>query len=101
MYETAVGALVDQLVDTDPACCDRAGLASLVAVSQRVRAWLDAFDARVALHASRLADDGLCEPAAALLRGDGRCSSRDADRAARRAVVCGELPEVHDALAAG
>ena len=78
-----------------------AGLASLVATSQRVRAWLDAFDVRVAVHAARLADEGSCEPASALLTGGGRRSARDADAAARRATVCAELPEVHDALAAG
>ena len=56
-------ALVAELADADPACCDRTGLAELVATSQRVRAWFDAFDARIALHASRLADEGSCEPA--------------------------------------
>jgi hypothetical protein len=62
---------------------------------------LDAFDARIALHASRLSDEGSCEPAAALLTGCGRRSARDAETAARRAAVCADLPEVHDALAAG
>ena len=47
MYETTIAALVGELVNSDPAACDRDGLASLVAVSQRVRAWLDAFDARI------------------------------------------------------
>jgi hypothetical protein len=101
MYETGIVSLVDELAGTDPAACDRAGLASLVAVSQRVRSWLDAFDARVALHASRLASEGLCEPASSLLTGGGRRSVRDADAAARRATVCVQLPEVHDALACG
>jgi hypothetical protein len=62
---------------------------------------LDAFDVRVAVHAARLADAGACEPAASLLTGGGRRSVRDAETAARRASVCSELPEVHDALAAG
>ena len=93
--------MVGELADTDPATCDRADLASLVAVSQRVRAWLDAFDVRVAVHASRLAAEGSCEPASSLLTGGGRRSVRDADSAARRALVCAGLPEVHDALAGG
>ena len=101
MYETGVVTLVGELVDADPASCDRAGLAGLVAVSQRVRAWLDAFDVRLAVHASRLADEGACEPASSLLTGGGRRSTREADAAARRAMVCAQLPEVHDALAAG
>ena len=101
MYEPSVVALVGELADADPAACDRAGLASLVALSQRVRAWLDAFDVRVAVHASHLADHGSCEPASSLLTGGGRRSAREADAAARRATVCAQLPEVHDALAAG
>jgi hypothetical protein len=101
MYETEVVTLLGELAEADPAACDRAGLASLVAVSQRVRAWLDAFDVRVAVHAARLAEHGTCEPASALLTGGGRRSVRDADTAARRASLCADLPEVHDALAAG
>ena len=98
MYESTVSDLVAELVDADPAACDRSGLVALVAVSQRLRGWLDAFDA---LHASRLSHEGSCEPAASLLTGGGRRSVRDADAAARRAAVCAQLPEVHDALAAG
>ena len=55
MYEPGVVALIGELADADPAACDRAGLAELVERSQRVRAWLDAFDVRVAVHAARLA----------------------------------------------
>ena len=51
MYDTGVVALVAELVDADPAACDRAGLAELVAMSQKVRSWFDAFDARLAVHA--------------------------------------------------
>jgi len=101
MYDTGVVALVGELADTDPATCDRAGLAAMVTASQRVRAWLDAFDVRVAVHAARLASEGSCEPASALLTGGGRRSAREADAAARRATVCAQLPDVHDALSAG
>jgi len=101
MYESEVVTLIGELADADPAASDRTGLARLVERSQRVRGWLDAFDARIALHASRLAAEGSCEPASSLLTGGGRRSLRDADCAARRASVCAELPEVHDALAAG
>jgi len=94
-------ALVAELVDADPACCDRTGLAELVSTSQKLRSWLDAFDARIALHAARLSEEGSCEPAASLLTGGGRRSARDAEGAARRATVCAQLPEAHDALAAG
>jgi hypothetical protein len=72
-----------------------------VASSQRVRAWLDALDVRIAVHARRLADEGACEAPSALLAGGGRRAARDAEQAARRGEVCDLLPEVHDALAAG
>ena len=101
MFAAEIGALVAQLTAADPATCDRAALADLVNVSQRVRGWLDAFDARIALHATRLAAAGSCEPAATLLAAGGRRSSRDADAAARRGALCAEMAGVHDALAAG
>ena len=100
MCDTSVVALIGELVDADPAACDRAGLASLVALSQRVRAWLDAFDVRLAVHAARLAEqEGPANLPRPLLTGGGRRSAREADAAARRATVCAQLPEVHDALA--
>jgi hypothetical protein len=92
-------ALVTTLTAADPATCDRTGLAQLVALSQQVRAWLDAIDASVAARAAQLAAEGRCEPAAAVLTG--RRSARDGDAAARRGEVCALLPGLHDALAAG
>ena len=86
MYDTGLVALVGELAATDPATCDRSGLASLVALSQRVRAWLDAFDVRLAVHAARFAEQGSCEPASALLTGGGRRSVREADASARRSL---------------
>src|SRR5262245_66236208 len=90
-----------ELAGADPLCCDRDGLAELVAKSQRVRGWLDAFDARIALRSRRLADQGACEAPGSLLTGDGRRSAKDAEGAAQRASVCEQLPSVHDALAGG
>ena len=81
--------------------CDRAALCELVAASARVRGWLDAFDARVAVAASRLASEGSCEPAAAVLAGGGRRAARDAQAAAARGVVCEAMPLLGDALALG
>jgi hypothetical protein len=96
MPAAAIVALVMGLVDADPARCDRDGLAQLVQSAQRVRGWLDALDARIALRATRLA-----EPAAALLAGDGRRSAREAQVAAERATACELMPSLHDALADG
>jgi len=101
MFEIRVVGEVQHLASSDPAACDASGLAALVAVSQRVRGWLDAYDTRIALRAAELAAAGRCAAAADVLAGGGRRSSRDANAAARRAGVCDQLPEVHDALAAG
>ena len=81
--------------------CDQGELTELVKSSQRLRSWLDAFDARIALRAARLAEAGECEAPAAVLAGDGRRSAKDAQAAVGRAGVCDLLPGVHDALAAG
>ena len=101
MNGVRVVALVTELAAADPATCDRRGLADLVAKSQQVRGWLDALDVRIALAASRLAEQGECEAPSSLLTGGGRRAARDAEQAARRSDVCDLLPEVHDALAAG
>src|SRR5262245_59233237 len=90
-----------ELAGADPLCCDRDGLADLVAKTQRVRGWLDAFDARIALRSRQLADQGACEAPGLLLTGDGRRSTKDAHAAADRAGVCEQLPSFHDALATG
>ena len=89
------------LLGADPSACDRGGLAELVARSQRVRAWLDAFDTRIAIQAAMLAAKGESESAGSVLAGQGRRSQRDAEAAASRAGVCDSMPKVHDALADG
>jgi hypothetical protein len=55
VFGTDLVAVATQLACADPAACDRGELADLVATSQRLRSWLDAFDARIALQAARLA----------------------------------------------
>ena len=99
MSASWIYGLVTTLTAADPASCDRGGLAELVAASQQVRSWLDAFDATVAARAAALADEGRCEPPSALLAG--RRSRRDGQAAARRGEVCELLPGLHEALAAG
>ena len=101
MLEHPITAAVATLVVADPAACDRVGLGELVAVAQRVRGWLDAFDATVAAAADRLAAAGSAEPAAEVLTDGGRRSSRDARAAAERGAVCASMPAVGDALATG
>jgi hypothetical protein len=101
VFGTDIVALATQLACADPAVCDRGALTNLVRNSQQLRCWLDAFDARIAQQAARLAEQGQCEPPAAVLAGDGRRSAKDAEAAVGRAGVCELLPSVHDALAAG
>jgi hypothetical protein len=101
MFGPDVVALATQLAAADPATCDRGALTGLVETAQRLRCWLDAFDARIALQASRLAEAGSCESPAAVLAGGGRRSTKEAAAASARAGVCDLLPGVHDALTAG
>ena len=101
MFEQTVVVTMWELAAADPLACDRHELAGLAAQAQRVRGWLDAFDARIALRAAQLAEEGSCEPAASVLAGGGRRASRDAETAARRAGVCEQMPGLHDALAGG
>ncbi len=90
-----------KLLVADPAQCGRGGLELLVRRSLRVRGWLDAFDARVAAQAARLAAEGASADSATVLGGGGRRSRRDAEAAAARGDVCARMPGVGDALADG
>ena len=54
MFDTDLVAVAAELADADPMVCDRDELTALVRRSHRVRGWLDAFDARVALRADQL-----------------------------------------------
>lgn len=100
----AGGGVVDVvvgLVAADPGSLDRDGLDRLVDSTQRVRAWLDGYESRIARRARTLADSGSSESAGTLLAHRGRRSQRDADQAERRAVVCEEVPGIQDALEDG
>ena len=78
---------------------DRRGLCDAASWSGRLRAALDAFDARLAAAVSRLDDGG--PGAAVVFRGASKCSQREADKRARRADALAVLPSAADALAAG
>ena len=67
-------AEVAALAQVDPATCDRAGIAKLVADIAHVRGWLDSLEGGAAAQAARLAADGSGDPAAAVLAGAGRRS---------------------------
>jgi len=99
MSAARIHGLVTTLTAADPSRCDRGGLVELVAVSQQVRCWLDAFDATVAARAAALAREDRGERPETVLTG--RRSRRDGQTAARRGEVCALLPVLHEALAAG
>ena len=95
---TVLDAFVELLV-ADPDECDETALDELVGRSLRVRSWLDALDARIAVRAAVLAGEG--RGASAVLTGGGRRARRDAEAAAARGSVCERMPQLGAALAAG
>ena len=101
MFDSGVERAVRDLANSDLSRCDAAGLAALVTMSGRVRAWLDAVDVAIAQRAAALAASGVAPCASDVVADNGRRSSRDAGAVARRAGACDLLPDVHAALAAG
>ncbi|MEM7139787.1 MAG: DUF222 domain-containing protein [Actinomycetota bacterium] len=88
-----------QLREMSMAGRSRPEICDAIADAARLRAALDAFEARAAAEIERLGDKGA--PASTVLRSASRCSQREADRRARRATVLQALPEAADALADG
>ena len=97
---TVLDAFVKLLV-ADPGERNAEGLAGLVRRSLRVRGWLDAVDARIAVRAAELAEQGCGEAAATVLAGGGRRARRDAEAAAARGTLCQRMPQLGAALAEG
>ena len=83
--------LVTTLTAADPAGCTRTEIAELASQSAQVRCWLDAFDATLTA----------ASPDPTVVSGGGRRSSREANTIAARGQLCADMPELHDALAAG
>jgi len=65
----------------------------------RLRAAVDAFEARCAQAVDELGDRGV--PASTMLRSAGKIGQREADRRSRRAETLSKLPEAADRLASG
>jgi Domain of unknown function (DUF222) len=97
---TVLDAFVKLLV-AEPNEKDRDGLDGLVRRSLRLRGWLDAIEARIAVRAARLAEEGGSADAATVLAGGGRRARSDAEAAAQRGAVCASMPRVGEALAEG
>ena len=101
MERSELIATVERLADSSPDAADRAGLDVIVTDANRVRSWLDALDARVALRAGVLAGEGRSEPPGEVLANRGRRSGVESRAASKRAAVCAKHPQFHDALAKG
>ncbi len=101
MVRSELIATVERLADSSPDCADRAGLDTIVTEAIRVRSWLDALDARIALRARVLATEGRSEPPGEVLANRGRRSGVESRAASKRAEVCERHPQFHDALANG
>ena len=95
-----VMSLLAELEASDIAVSSADELAAVVATAGRLRAWLDAFDVRVAVRAAELAAAGSGTPAAETLADHGRRGSREAAGAVARAEVCATMPAFEHALAA-
>ncbi len=91
--------IVTQLNAVDLRAMSLEGLHGAAAGVKRVRAALDALEARLLT----VAADRTFDPAAGLemLRAGGGCSQREARRKLRRAEALDEMPKVADALAEG
>ncbi len=91
--------IVTQLNAVDLRAMSLDGLHGAAAGVKRVRAALDALEARLLT----VAADRTFDPAAGLemLRAGGGCSQREARRRLRRAEALDEMPKVADALAEG
>ena len=91
--------IVTELNALDVAAMGLAGLHETAAGAKRVRAAVDALEARLLTAAA----DRTFDPAAGmeLLRDSGGCSQREARRRLRRAEVLNQMPAVAGALAEG
>ena len=86
---------------TDPDVLDADGLAAHVGRLAVLRAWVDAEQVRATRAQRRLAEHGQAADPASSLTRDGKQSSKDAQAAAEREVVCAAMPGFEAALADG
>jgi hypothetical protein len=91
-----VHELVEAVAGVDPACRDRAVLASAAASSARLRAWLDGRDVALATQMEQVSS----YPEKALADA-ARTTLRDAERTVARVRTTQVLPQIGEALATG
>lgn len=106
MFDPGIIPVVGELADLDLATADRRTLDQAVALSARIRAWLDAGDVAVARRVRQLssAEPTGCSPtidAADVLSHRGRRDDRDARAATARSTLCDQMPGFETALVEG
>lgn len=96
-----IRAVLESLLDTDPAVAERDEVAALVSTVAKMRGWLDAYEVRCARRTRELADSGRSESAESMFASSGQRSGRDAAKVADRNSVCDQLDSFEDALVDG
>ncbi len=96
-----VSGLVERLEGTDVSTLDSGAVAANLRDLERVRGFVAETEHALARRADELAAAGAGAPAADVLGRVGHCSSRQAERTARRAATLGELPTVAAQLGRG
>ena len=96
-----IRAVLESLLDADPALAERDEIAALVSTVAKMRGWLDAYEVRCARRTRELADSGRSESAGSMFARGGQRSSKDAAKVADRNSVCDQLDSFEDALVDG
>lgn len=93
--------LIDRLSAVERGVGDRAETLSGLAVVKQLRSFVDAVEATLVWNLAELERAGQSESPVEALAAAGHRSNAEAKAAGKRAGVCAELPQFHDALAAG
>jgi len=106
MFDPGIVPVVQSLIDVDVSTADRGELDRAVAMSERIRAWLDAGDVAVARRAKQLAtadptSTSSKAEARDTLSNGGRREERDTRAAATRAELCERMPGFETGLVDG
>lgn len=101
MHDHGIRHTVDELLEIDPAGCDRAGLDRTVELTARVRSWLDAVDVAVARQVRALSTSTADPSATEVLGHGGRRSKKESRAASDRSSVCDRMPGFESALIEG
>lgn len=89
------------LCASDPDEMSRDEVAALLGEARVLRAWLDSVEVRAARRLRELEASGRAEPAGSMIANAGGHSSRDGHSITEREELCGQMPDVEEALCEG